>query len=59
MKYNYLIVKEIIYICYKHSLLPMSVVFPAQTFDKDSCIFFSVFESKADVASSSSTRTGV
>ena len=39
--------------------VPISVVFSAQTSDKASCIFFSVFVSRADVASSNSTSTGV
>ena len=43
----------------ENKILPISVVFPAQTLDKASWIFFSVFVSKAEVASSNKTKTGV
>ena len=43
----------------KKKILPISVVFPAQTLDKASWIFFSVFVSRAEVASSNKTKTGV
>ena len=43
----------------KKNILPISVVFPAQTLDKASWIFFSVFVSRAEVASSNKTKTGV